>query len=130
MTTRVKPGDRREIDDVLMVSTPERVKLDSPVLLEAWEAEVIGIARAYCWKQYQIPGRRQPADIKFEKFGVHVTQDPADIETYQPAGHCDSCRQSNEKAVAYLTGTLNPDGARPPKERSITMVNIHFVEVW
>lgn len=108
--------ERREVDEVLAVVTPDYAK-DDEQAMDAWQHQVVGIAKQNCWRQYRIP----PHDIEWVKFDVLSTDDPEQAETFQPGDGCERCRAGNEK-VAELLKTVPGS--------MVTLVNIYYIEVW
>lgn len=50
-----------------------------------------------------------------------ITDDPADVERFQPAHDCAHCRAGNDQAMAHL---------REHPDQPIGLANISYTEVW
>lgn len=101
-----------EIDDVFAALVPEGFDLDE--VKDRLSVEV----QAQVWRQWR---EDRPLEIRFEPINWLMTQDPDEVERFQPAHECEVCRTGNEHIRTFLTA--NPD-------RWVVLGNMHYVEVW
>lgn len=107
---------RIEQDDVFCVAVPEGI---DPADWATLQPQLEALARLWVHRQWQgVPG---PAAIKFADSDWLVTDNPDDVDKFQPAHDCVACLAGNDRAKAFLTA--NPG-------RWVAMANLHYTEVW
>lgn len=113
------PTSRIQQDDVFCVAVPEGVDpTGTPnwAVLRPW---LEAMARLWVRRQWQgVPG---PVAIEFGDSDWLVTDNPDDVEKFQPAHDCVACLAGNDQAKAFL--------AEHPG-RFVAMANLHYTEVW
>ena len=97
---------------------PETVDPGSGIPMELLIPTMDVWARKTVWSQYD---NCPPQGLFFRDIDWLVTKDPAQVETFQPAHDCETCRDGNKKAHAFLSEFPN---------RYIAMGNIEYVEYW
>jgi hypothetical protein len=109
---------RRLIDDYFVALVPEGTDVADPdvypALLARMEREAVRATMA----QYRGP---RPKALLLDPIEWLVTDDPDEVERFQPAHDCEQCRAGNAAASEFLTA--NPG-------RFVACANLHYSEVW
>lgn len=103
------------IDDVFAALVPEGADYTTDEVKDRLSVMV----HDQVWHQW--PREERPVEVQFEKIDWLVTQDPADVERFQPAHDCEACRQGNARIRTFLIE--NPG-------RWVVLGNMHYVEIW
>lgn len=102
------------IYDFIVLGCAPHITLDDPEHLEALER----LAQSNVMNQYK--GRR-PRAILMDKISWLITDDWEEVERFQPAHDCPTCRAGNDQAIAFLKE--HPD-------RWLALGNLKYWEVW
>lgn len=108
------PDELPIIDDFIVLSIPPHVSLDDEGAVEQLERQADRTIVA----QYR---RRRPRAIIVRESEWLITSDWREVERFQPAHDCATCRAGNDQAIAFLKD--HPD-------RRLALGNLHYSEVW
>lgn len=107
------------VDDVMAVGVPADVDVhDNEQLAKL----LIGFHKAMMsmlWTQF--PTEKRPAAIILDEPEWLITGDPDEVERFQPAHDCVTCRAGQDQALAFLSEY---------PERAIALANLHYNVVW
>ena len=106
-----------QIQDVFAMVVPETFDPAQPEDRARLVAKLGPLAESYVARQYQ----KAPRALLFEKIDWLITQDPADVEKFQPAHDCAACRAGNDQSLAFL---------RENPGRWVALGNLTYTEVW
>lgn len=102
------------IDDFIVLSVPPSLSLDNAGVIEQLDR----LADVQIVAQYR---RRRPKAILLQESQWLITSDWREVERFQPAHDCATCRAGNDQAIAFLKE--HPD-------QRLALGNLHYVEVW
>lgn len=109
---------RIQQDDAFCCAVPEELHPD-PTNWHVIRPRLEALARHWVRRQWtDVPG---PVAIEFAASDWLVTDDPADVDKFQPAHDCAACLAGNDQAKAFL--------AEYPG-RFVAMANLHYTEYW
>lgn len=107
------------IQDVIALAVPvvlEPVLADPDARVDL-VLQLEKIAHASVKNQYL----RKPKALSFDAIDWLITNDPDDVERFQPAHDCAACRAGNDQALAFL---------RENPGRYVALGNITYTEFW
>jgi hypothetical protein len=102
------------ITDFIVLGVPEGATLESEGTCDALEH----LAMQTVIDQYK--GRR-PKAIMFMETHWKITSDWREVEQFQPAHDCPTCRAGNDQAMAFL---------KEFPDRRLALGNLTYIEVW
>lgn len=105
-----------EYTDVVALAMPE----DIDPLRDQYLEWLNAIASQSVWRQWENDSRR-PDAIHVDHIDWLVTTNVEDVEEFQPAHDCPTCRAANDQIIAYLKD--NPG-------KYIAMGNMTYREEW
>ena len=104
------------VEDVIALAVPEDI---DPLLEPGFVVSLQPQVEKSVWAQFS--SFDKPQAIRFETIDWLLTQDVTDVEAFQPAHDCVTCRAANDQMLAFL---------REHPTRWVAMGNIRYTEVW
>ena len=102
------------IDDFIVLGLPPGTSPDEPGILDKLDR----MSERTVIDQYK--GKRPRAIVMRETEWL-ITSDWREVERFQPAHDCATCRAGNDQAIAFL---------KEHPERRLALGNLHYEEVW
>jgi len=107
------PTAKGPVEDYIIFQVPDEVDPNEPEQRNRMDRT----AEAQVIAQYERP----PKAVVMDSIDWLVTSDWREVERFQPAHDCATCRAANDQAVAFLK--------EHPEER-LALGNLRYWEVW
>lgn len=110
-----------QVEDVACLVIPEHIDCTDPEVLAELPQRLELQVLASIGAQYRNQGKVPPKVVVTDELRWLITNDPEDVEAFQPAHDCEECRKGNEATKEFLLA--NPG-------RWVAMSNMTYREIF